>query len=118
MFCTLSILIGCIIVGMIFGRELYQKRNPTAFMAQELIEYSSISARKFPLIFYFTVSTVNIDNLNSVYDISTRVLKFDVNNTASLTNLPGLIKCNESLFDDGLLKEEYKKLPTPEGGYL
>lgn len=122
MILTMGILVACIVIGIMFGQELYLRKNPTAFMSQELTEYSNIQVRKFPLIFYFTYSTTNLKNVSSVFDITVRELTGHTNNTATLREYSGLVKCDESLFDEGVLKEEYIKFEkkneeNKENGY-
>lgn len=48
---SLAILIATIVLGFLFGKEIYQRKNPNVSYSQEFLDFSQVIVDDFPMIF-------------------------------------------------------------------
>eukprot|EP00340_Litonotus_pictus_P002624 CAMPEP_0170525298 /NCGR_PEP_ID=MMETSP0209-20121228/10787_1 /TAXON_ID=665100 ORGANISM="Litonotus pictus, Strain P1" /NCGR_SAMPLE_ID=MMETSP0209 /ASSEMBLY_ACC=CAM_ASM_000301 /LENGTH=246 /DNA_ID=CAMNT_0010814489 /DNA_START=70 /DNA_END=806 /DNA_ORIENTATION=+ len=81
---------------MLFGREVYERKNPNVSLSKEFIDESRVNLTDFPLLFTFLdASTVILDNPHDYYDFYPSVLKFDKNFSVEIITDIEIVKCNE-----------------------
>lgn len=50
---TLLIIITCIVMGFLFGREIFERKNPSVLTSDEIIDVSRVNMTDFPIFFTF-----------------------------------------------------------------
>jgi hypothetical protein len=120
-FISISILISCVILGFLFGRDLYERKLPIVSRSNNYLQDSVISLKKYSLFFLLSDTK---GNFLSNYDQYFSPTIFKINRTNSKTdyaNYPSnykIVKCNSTHFSsyEGKVSqkeiESYVNLPT------
>lgn len=97
---TISIIIVCIVIGFLFGEEIYKRDNPQVIDSFEILDFSRIHNYDIPILIsaqYANGSAMH--NFSSVLDV--HVTSFDLfyNSSSKVTYSQNVIKeCNTSLY--------------------
>lgn len=97
---TLSIItfITVIIIGILFGREIYERKTPIVIESEELKNSTRINLRDYPLLINFRGDGVRTVDPHSLFDLSVIVLHMSPTNqfrpTSITSGLRALNKCD------------------------
>lgn len=95
------IIITCIIISFLFGKEIYQRKSPSVVASEEKIDKSFIDMKEFPLFYTMTDGTgKNIPKALDHLLLRTTHLHFDENLVSTYNVTSGFEKCEVSKFDE------------------
>lgn len=98
---TFLIILTCIVIGFLFGQEVYQRKNPTVLNSYEKINESRISLTNFPLFFAFVNGpSVNQPTAKDYIRISLTHSTFDSNFTPTVKFYYDYITCDVSDYSE------------------
>ncbi len=102
-FFTLIIGIATIIIGFIFGKELYLRTNPNIKYSKQLLDTSSVQiANMTGIVITFVDSNVVPINHTNYFDTFAAVYSFNENSKISYYSKAPLVTCNESTYPYGV----------------
>ena len=105
--------ITMIVIGFLFGREIYQRKNPLVLNSDILLEYSRINMNEFPLFFTFNLAggkNIPDPGIDKVFDFETQALSFLSNGTTYNKFYKGYSKCDLDKFvkNKNIIKDAYE----------
>lgn len=90
---TSIIIITSLVLGFIFGQELYLKEKPSVSVSEEYSSLSKIYFKEYPLLFQFFINSVITDNYVDYFDVEILSVTLDNNyNISSVAKKP-LVNC-------------------------
>lgn len=96
---TFLLLFTCIIIGYLFGKEIYQRNNPTVMNSNERINVSEIKANEFPIFYViFDDDSVNLPLATKYIDVDLNYLIIGEDYSINNINYQGLKTCQASDF--------------------
>lgn len=97
---TVLIIISCIIIGFLFGKEIYQRKNPTVISGEEMISYSRVNTNDYPIIFLTqTGQAVNLPNIQKHVNMVLTFMTIDENLDITSEVIQGFQKCDITSFN-------------------
>lgn len=97
---TVVIIITCIIISFLFGKEIYQRKNPSVVNSEERIDNSFISMKDFPMLYAIhNGSGKNMPQATKHLLLRTTHMYYDENLKSNYTVSMGFEKCDVSKFN-------------------
>lgn len=100
-FFTILIVITCIVIGFLFGQEIYSRDNPTVLNSEEYLDNSRITVKEFPMFFSFVNGpTVNQPTVPLYVDM--KITHMIINNdfTPTIKYYDGYKRCNVEEYEE------------------
>lgn len=102
-FCfSFLIIMSCSIIGFLFGKEIYEKKNPIVSISQEFVSFSDVYLNEFPLMFTFTTkngTNLDLDSLNGLIEPIIFSQKMDLKGIVhDIKDFYSFEKCDEKRF--------------------
>lgn len=96
---TLFMFIIVIILGILFGREIYERNLPIVLTSNEIVDYSQVDVSEFPIIFFFkNIVGQNIEDITKYIDVEVTYIEFSANNDLTINSFNGIFPCNPDNF--------------------
>lgn len=87
------------VIGLLFGKEVVEKHNPSVAMSEDFVPYAYIPLNEFPIVFSFINSSGNnLPDLSSLLEIKVMQMTVGANMTLISYYYNGLVPCNKTLF--------------------
>lgn len=98
---TFIIVTTCIIIGFLFGNEIYERKDPTVIFSTEKAEQSRVNITDFPIFYAFTTKTSQNQPLAIKYlDAGLSMYEYDKNLKVTKTSYSGYKRCDKNMFTD------------------
>lgn len=107
-FTTILLVIVCSVIGVLFGKEIYERKNPTVISSNQIRQYSRIATDEYPVFFSFAdYNGQEIENIEEIFDFTYLIYSMDdkLASTANLLPISMTKNCNSSIF-----KAPYKEM--------
>lgn len=97
---TVAMLITVIILGFIFGQDLYLRKSPTVMISNEIVTESIVKASDFPFLFYLVdVQGYNFqEDINSLFNVEAVYFQVTAGRELHLQRYYGFSKCDPSKY--------------------
>lgn len=99
---TFLIILTCLIIGFMFGNEIYERKTPTVINSEEIIETSRFTFREYPVMFsfaYFDGTPVYDSQL--AFDLKIGVLSVGPDLKTTFKEISGWFgSCNPEMFEE------------------
>lgn len=94
--------IACIVMGMFFGKEVYEKKEPIINISAAFVEYSDIFMDEFPIMFSFFAAngtSLNLETINRYMRINNYEQTMDDKGVVKeITDIYGFDNCTNVKF--------------------
>ena len=108
---TILLVITCIVIGNLFGKELYLKQNPNVNSGWELVDNSIIKTDDLPIYFNFGDNVGNIKDIEKILTVEYWVLDHDKDFNMQFLNFTDEFKlCNPSSFNSADNRERMEEV--------
>lgn len=98
---TFIIIITCIVIGFLFGQEVYQRKNPTVLNSTEKIDFSRINLSEFPIFFAIVNGpSVNQPTAPDYIKMEMTQIEFDKNFSPTVSYYSGYKQCSVSDYSE------------------
>ena len=103
MFLSIAIVVVCIVIGFLYGNDIYKRKNAILTTYQEQVQTSRISLKDFPILLYFSDTYGNdYTNIENVLDF--QISQFDFSETGAIADVRiksnGFSLCNLEYYND------------------
>lgn len=61
-------LICTVVVGFLFGNEIYKRKTPFSYTSEELVNNQRVKLSEFPLLMYFSINGVPVNDVSGLFD--------------------------------------------------
>lgn len=95
---SLITIIAIVIIAFLFGQEVYQRKNPNISLSKEVIPYSQVYLKDFPLLFTFHYpDTSEVKNITDVFDFSIETYHINSQSQVSALFNYTLVPCTQQV---------------------
>lgn len=98
---TLMIVITCIIIGFMFGKEIYERKNPSVMSSDDKAQVSRVNMTNFPIFFAFINGpTINQPQAVNHIKMEITLMELDEKITPTTHYYSGYKKCDVSEYSE------------------
>lgn len=98
---TFLIIISCIIMGWLFGKEIYERKTPTVISSDELVDIARISVKEFPIFFGFiTGAGRNVAEAPNHIDMNIKYMNISEQLASNVEYFDGYKRCTADDYSD------------------
>lgn len=95
---SLITFIAALVIAIMFGQEVYQRKHPNVSSSREFMDYSKIYLKDFPLMFSFHYgNTTEIKQVERYLDFKVELFSLDLNSKVSYLFNYSLVPCTQQV---------------------
>lgn len=109
-FFSLSAIIASVIIGAMFGKEIYERKIPVVASSEEYVDESLVYLKNLPIVFSFKTDTSNFVDIEDYFDIQIDHITVDETRVNRKDQSLKIEECNFSKFNQhGKIFEDNRK---------
>jgi hypothetical protein len=92
---SIAVVISSVVVGSLFGKEIYERKIPLTSNSKEFIDSSAVFLQDLPILFDFKFNNgTSIENFLSYFFFYIEIITYDNNNNAKINTSITMKPCN------------------------
>lgn len=96
---TLIMFVLVVILAILFGQEIYQRKLPIVLVSNEIVEKVQIQLSDFPIVLFFAdLEGNNFENAQEYVKVEVNYIQFNAENAMSTSQFVGMLPCNPDSF--------------------
>jgi hypothetical protein len=112
-FLTLLLFVLVIVLGVLFGREIYERKLPVVLLSTEIVENPDIALSDIPFMFYFIDSAgKQFDDAEKYFQVVVSYVHYSKTNVVNSSYIEGFVPCDPDKFT---MHKEYIRIAVEDG---